>query len=72
MIDTGRREDIRKVDLILRKKGLRKNVKIAFGGNIQLEDLKEMKKMPVEIVNIGKSIVDAPLLNMRMDVVKRV
>jgi nicotinate-nucleotide pyrophosphorylase (carboxylating) len=72
MIDTGRREDIRKVDLILRKKGLRKNVKIAFGGNIQLEDLKEMKKMPVEIVDIGKSIVDAPLLNMRMDVIKRV
>jgi nicotinate-nucleotide pyrophosphorylase (carboxylating) len=72
MIDTGRMEDIRKVDLALCGKGLRKNVKIAFGGNIRLEDLRKIKKMPVEIVDIGKAIVDAPLLNMRMDVVKRV
>jgi nicotinate-nucleotide pyrophosphorylase (carboxylating) len=71
MIDTGQREDIKMVDLVLRKQRLRHKVKIAFGGNIQIEDLKELRKMPVEIVDIGKAIVDAPLLDMRMDIVGR-
>jgi nicotinate-nucleotide pyrophosphorylase (carboxylating) len=69
MIDTGKQEDIKRVDLVLRKQGLRKDVKIAFGGNIQIEDLKSLKKMPVEIVDMGKAIVDAPLLDMKMDIV---
>jgi len=72
MIDTGKQGDIKRVDLVLRKRGLRKGVKIAFGGNIQIEDLKNLKKMPVEIVDIGKAIVDAPLLDMKMDIVKRI
>jgi nicotinate-nucleotide pyrophosphorylase (carboxylating) len=72
MIDTGRREDIEEVDRSLRQQGLRKRVKIAFGGNIRIEDLKELRKMPVEIVDIGQVIVDAPLLDMRMDIIRRV
>ncbi len=72
MIDTGRKEDIKKVDHLLRKEGLRKRVKIAFGGEVKLEDLKELKKTPVDIVDIGKAIVDAPLVDMRMDVLKKV
>jgi nicotinate-nucleotide pyrophosphorylase (carboxylating) len=71
MIDTGKQEDIKRVDLALKEQGLRKGVKIAFGGNIRIEDLKNLKKMPVEIVDIGKAIVDAPLLDMKMDIVKR-
>lgn len=71
MIDTGKQEDIKRVDLVLKEQGLRKGVKIAFGGNIRIDDLKDLKKMPVEIVDIGKAIVDAPLLDMKMDIVKR-
>jgi nicotinate-nucleotide pyrophosphorylase (carboxylating) len=71
MIDTGEQEDIKRVDLALKDQGLRKAVKIAFGGNIRIDDLRDLKKMPVEIVDIGKAIVDAPLLDMKMSIVKR-
>jgi nicotinate-nucleotide pyrophosphorylase (carboxylating) len=71
MIDTGKKEDIERVDSMLRKKGLRECVQIAFGGNIRIEDLNELKKMPIEIVDIGQAIVDAPLLDMRLDISAR-
>ena len=71
MIDTGQKEDIKMVDLVLRKQRLRHRVKIAFGGNIKIEDLKKLRRFPVDIVDIGKAIVDAPLLDMRMDIVER-
>jgi nicotinate-nucleotide pyrophosphorylase (carboxylating) len=70
MIDTGQKEDIKMVDLVLRQQRLRHKVKIAFGGNIKIEDLKKLRKFPVDIVDIGKAIVDAPLLDMRMDIVR--
>lgn len=68
MIDTGRKEDIEEVDLVLRKERLRHRVKVAFGGDVKIEDLRDLRKKPVEIVDIGRAIVDAPLLDMRMDV----
>jgi nicotinate-nucleotide pyrophosphorylase (carboxylating) len=71
MIDTGRKEDILEVDRALKEKGLRRRVQIAFGGDIRIEDLKELKRLPVEVVDVGKAIVDAPLLDMRMDVLGR-
>ena len=70
MIDTGQKDDIKMVDLVLRKQRLRRRVKIAFGGNIKIEDLKMLRKFPVDIVDIGKAIVDAPLLDMRMDIIE--
>lgn len=71
MIDTGRKEDIEEVDRALRKERLRDRVKIAFGGDVRIEDLTDLRKKPVEIVDIGRAIVDAPLLDMRMDVLKK-
>jgi nicotinate-nucleotide pyrophosphorylase (carboxylating) len=71
MLDTGRRQDIRRVDLLLKKKGMREKVKIAFGGEIRIQDLKVLRRMPVDIVDIGKAIVDAPLLDMKLDVSRR-
>jgi nicotinate-nucleotide pyrophosphorylase (carboxylating) len=68
MIDTGRKEDIEKIDSSLRAKGLRDRVQIAFAGNIGISDLQELKRLPVEIVDIGQAVVDAPLLDMRMDI----
>ena len=72
MIDTGRKEDVERVDSALRAKGLRAGVRIAFGGNIRIEDLEVLKKMPLEIVDIGQAVVDAPLLDMRMDITGRI
>ena len=68
MIDTGRKEDIESIDCGLRAKGLRDGVQIAFGGNIGIEDLGYLKKLPVEVIDIGQAVVDAPLLDMRMDI----
>lgn len=72
MIDTGRRKDIKQVDSLLSKKGLRTKVKIAFGGEIQIQDLKVLRKMPLDIVDVGRAIVDAPLLDMKMNVLRRI
>jgi len=68
MIDTGRKEDIVRIDSRLRAKGLRDRVKIAFAGNIGISDLKDLKMLPVEIIDIGQAVVDAPLIDMRMDI----
>ena len=68
MIDTGRKEDIEWIDSGLRAKGLRNGIQIAFGGNIGIEDLSVLKRLPVNIVDIGHAVVDAPLLDMRMDI----
>ncbi len=72
MIDTGRKEDIECVDSTLKAKGLRGRLQIAFGGNIRIDDVKDLKRMPVEIVDIGQAIVDAPLLDFRMDIMGKI
>jgi nicotinate-nucleotide pyrophosphorylase (carboxylating) len=68
-IDSGLKEDIGQVSAALSGRGLRKNVRIAFAGNIRPEDIEELKSMDVDILDIGRAIVDAPLLDMRMEVV---
>ena len=68
MIDTGRKDDIERIDSGLRAKGLRDRIQIAFGGNIEINDLKGLKKLSVDIVDIGQAVIDAPLLDMRMDI----
>ena len=68
MIDTGRRMDVERVDRFLREQRMRQKIRLAFAGNIRIGDLHTLKKMPLELVDIGKAIVDAPLLDMRMDV----
>lgn len=69
MIDTGRKEDIERIDSGLRAKGLRGRVQIAFGGNIGIDDLNDLKKLSVDIVDMGHAVVDAPLLDMKMDII---
>ena len=68
-IDTGNREDIRLASEALRASGLRERVRIAFAGNVRQEDVAELKAMDVDILDVGRAIVDAPLLDMRLEVV---
>jgi nicotinate-nucleotide pyrophosphorylase (carboxylating) len=67
-IDTGLKEDIQRVSVALVGLGLRSGVKIAFGGNIRLVEIDELKTMDIDILDIGRSILDAPLLDMRLEV----
>ena len=68
-IDTGKPSDVKTVVDELVRLGLRDNVRIAFGGNIKLEDIDELKSFDIDILDIGRQIVDAPLLDMRLEIV---
>ncbi len=71
-VDTGKAEDVKVVIETLRGLGLRQKVKIAFGGGIGLDDIRSIKgKLDVDILCIGRQLVDAPLLDMRLDVLDR-
>ena len=69
-IDSGKSEDINAVTKALGEKGLRQRVEIAFGGNVRIEDIDDLKAMDVDMLCIGRQIIDAPLLDLKMEVVK--
>ena len=69
-IDSGRHADVKRVVERLNQLGIRDNVKIAFGGSIRLEDVEALKAMDVDILDIGRQIIDAPLLDMRLEVIE--
>lgn len=69
-IDSGSRHDLESVMARLIQLGWRNRVKVAFGGNIQLEDVEPLKALDVDILDIGRQIIDAPLLDMRLEVIK--
>ena len=70
MVDTGRQEDAGDVTRALKEKDLRRRVRVAFAGNIALEDLGSINRLGLDVVDIGYAILDAPCLPMRFDVVE--
>jgi nicotinate-nucleotide pyrophosphorylase (carboxylating) len=68
-IDTGNPNDVIKVTKILKEKGLRQLVTIVFAGGIRLKDLDLLMALDIDCLDVGRSIVDAPLLDMRMEIV---
>jgi nicotinate-nucleotide pyrophosphorylase (carboxylating) len=68
-IDTGRLEDAAIAARQLREEGLRDRVELAFGGGVRLNDIDELKRIGVDTVDVGRPIVDAPLLDMRFRVI---
>jgi len=68
-IDTGNTADVRPVVERLRQLGLRNKVKIAFGGGVNIETIGELKALDIDILDIGRQIVDAPLLDMRLEII---
>jgi nicotinate-nucleotide pyrophosphorylase (carboxylating) len=69
MVDTGNRHDLEAVIRALKEHELRSQVRIAFSGNISLEDIKGLSRMDLDILDIGYAILDAPCLPMRFDVI---
>ncbi len=67
-VDTGVQLDVMEVAYGLEREGLRKKVKVAFGGNIALKDLRKLKGQDIDIVDVGSEIADAPLLEMHMEI----
>lgn len=68
MVDTGDRADLKICDSILKASGVREQKRLAFAGNLKFSDIPELADMGIDIVDIGKSIIDAQLLDMRLDV----
>jgi len=68
-IDTGNLDDVGPVLEKLRGLGLRNKVKIAFGGGLNLETVGKLKALDIDIIDVGREIVDAPILDMKMEIV---
>ena len=68
MVDTGRIIDMQRVNEALNGKGLRGRVRLAFAKGIQILDIPTLTDCGIDILDIGCAILDAPLLDMRLDV----
>lgn len=68
-IDTGRAGDVPPVTACLVRLGLRDRVQLAFGGGVAIEDVETLKALGIDILDVGRQIVDAPLLDMRLEIV---
>ncbi len=69
MIDTGELADFEAAQNALRRAGLREKVQLAFAHGIRLEDIAGLRGRGIDILDIGTGIIDAPLLDMKLEVV---
>jgi len=68
MIDTGVLQDVQAAHIALSAAGRREHVQLAFAKGVRLQDIREMRGKGIDILDIGVAIVDAPLLDMRLEV----
>lgn len=68
MVDTGKLTDLAAVKEIVWNEGLQETVRIAFGGGVTKNNLAEVIAAGAEIIDVGRAIIDAPLLDFRLDV----
>jgi nicotinate-nucleotide pyrophosphorylase (carboxylating) len=69
MVDTGKIEDAIKAINILKKLGVRSDKKVAFAKGVKISDIPRCREVGIDLLCIGKEIVDAPLLDMKLDIV---
>jgi nicotinate-nucleotide pyrophosphorylase (carboxylating) len=67
-VDTGVPADIKPVVEALESLGERDRVRVAFAGGVREGDLAKLIRLGADALCIGRSIVDAPLLDMRLTV----
>ena len=72
MVDTGRWEDAAEVIKILKERELRSQVRIAFAGDISLDEreLESLSELELDAIDIGYAILDGACLPMRFDVIE--
>jgi nicotinate-nucleotide pyrophosphorylase (carboxylating) len=68
MVDTGNIADLSAVHDALSQRGMRDEVRLAFGGGAGLDDLVPVATAGADAVDVGRAILDAPLLDLRMRV----
>jgi nicotinate-nucleotide pyrophosphorylase (carboxylating) len=70
MVDTGDLDDVHQCVAELERTGERGSVKVAFAGNVHLTDIPDLTEQGIDILCIGKEIVDAKLLDLKLDVLQ--
>ena len=68
MVDTGRLEDLTAVVRAAEAGGWRGAVQMAFGGGVTPRMVAEVVAAGADIVDVGRAIIDAPLLDFSLDV----
>lgn len=69
MVDTGSFEDVAEVSRALEGLGARDRVRVAFAKDLRFEDIPRCAKQGIDLLCIGKQIIDAPLMDMKLDIV---
>lgn len=69
MVDTGRLEDLDLVSTMVHSAGRRNVTQIAFSGDIELHDIPEIAKHDVDILDVGRAVIDAPMVDIKFDVI---
>jgi len=68
MIDTGNPADLREAVDAARQGGWRDLVKVAFAGGVTLDELPSIIAAGADIIDVGRAVIDAPMLDFRLDV----
>lgn len=68
MVDTGSAHDLDRVSALVRELGKRDAVTIAFSGDVVHADIPELCSHDVDVLGLGRSIMDAPLADCSLDV----
>ncbi|MCG8588259.1 MAG: nicotinate-nucleotide pyrophosphorylase [Proteobacteria bacterium] len=68
MVDSSSLDVLARVHAGLASDGIREDLVLAFGGGVQLERLAAVAAAGADVVDIGREILDAPLLDLRFDV----
>jgi nicotinate-nucleotide pyrophosphorylase (carboxylating) len=69
MVDTGRIEDLKTVQEVALKEGFRNQIKLAFAGGVNKNNIRDIAIAGADIVDVGRAIIDAPLLDFRLEVI---
>ncbi|MFB3925151.1 MAG: nicotinate-nucleotide pyrophosphorylase [Syntrophales bacterium] len=68
-VDSGNLEDVCLISEGLHKLGLRDRIKLALGGGITMGSIEAIKATDVDIIDVGRQIIDAPILDMRLEII---
>lgn len=68
MVDTGKIDDIKIVKSVIKQ--YKEDIELAFSGNVKTKDIPKFIDMGVDRLCIGRDIIDAPMLDVKLDVRK--
>jgi nicotinate-nucleotide pyrophosphorylase (carboxylating) len=69
MVDTGRVEDLDLVAAMVRESGRRGSTTVAFAGDIAMDEVCAIATHDVDILDVGRAIIDAPMVDIKVDVI---